>query len=62
MVYIDHEGKKTSAISGLDESESDIDATVQARAGVEYLIIKPKYLVPLRAGLFYDPAPFRREQ
>ncbi len=57
MMYTDHEGTKTSAISGLDESESDIDATVQARAGIEYLLIQPKYLVPLRAGIFYDPAP-----
>jgi len=57
MIYIDHEGNKTSAISGRDESDSDIGATMQARAGFEYLIIKPKYLVPLRAGVFYDPAP-----
>ena len=27
------------------------------RTGAEYLIIRPKYIVPLRAGLFYDPAP-----
>ncbi|MDH3328018.1 MAG: outer membrane protein transport protein [Desulfobulbaceae bacterium] len=57
MIYTDHEGVKTSAISGIEESESDIDATVQVRAGMEYLIIKPKYIIPLRAGIFYDPAP-----
>ena len=55
--YTDYAGVSTSAISGLEESQSDIDATVQIRTGVEYLIIKPKYLIPLRGGLFYDPAP-----
>lgn len=57
MIYTDHEGVKTSAISNIPEDQSDIDATVQARAGVEYLIIKPKYIIPLRGGVFYDPAP-----
>lgn len=57
MIYTDYEGIKTSAVSGIEEGDSDIDATVQVRAGVEYLLIKPSYIVPLRAGLFYDPAP-----
>ncbi|HBI14957.1 MAG TPA: hypothetical protein DDY20_05510 [Desulfobulbaceae bacterium] len=57
MIYTDAKGRKFSAISSVDEDRSDIDATVQARAGVEYLLIRPKYLIPLRAGIFYDPAP-----
>jgi len=57
MIYTDHDGVSTSAISGVEESQSDISATVQVRTGAEYLIIKPKYIVPLRGGVFYDPAP-----
>jgi len=53
----DSQGNKTSPISGLPESESDVDATIQVRAGVEYLFIKPEYVIPLRGGFFYDPAP-----
>jgi hypothetical protein len=57
MIYTDHEGVSTSAISSVEENRSNIGATVQIRAGAEYLVIKPKYLVPLRVGFFYDPAP-----
>lgn len=57
MIYEDYQGVKTSAISSVLESESTIDPTIQAHFGIEYLLIKPKYVVPLRAGLFYDPAP-----
>jgi len=57
MIYTDHNGMAKSAVSGVEESRSEIDPTIQVRLGAEYLIIKPTYLVPLRAGLFYDPAP-----
>ncbi len=53
-------GNKTSPINGKPEKESNIDPTHQARIGVEYLIYDPqtsKFVIPLRAGLFYDPAP-----
>ena len=53
----DSQGNRTSPISGLPESESDVDPTYQVRAGAEYLFINPKYVIPLRGGLFYDPAP-----
>jgi len=33
--------------------------TTQARCGVEYLLIYPEWVVPLRGGLFYDPVPQR---
>jgi len=53
----DSEGNKISPISGLPSSESDVDPTYQVRMGAEYLIIQPKYVIPLRGGIFYDPAP-----
>ncbi|MDM8517482.1 outer membrane protein transport protein [Desulfobacterales bacterium HSG16] len=50
-------GKETSPVTGLSAAESNIDPTYQARIGAEYLFIKPKYVVPVRGGIFYDPAP-----
>ncbi|KJR40876.1 Membrane protein involved in aromatic hydrocarbon degradation [Candidatus Magnetoovum chiemensis] len=58
---IDSNGKKTSPISGLDKDESNISAAMQTRIGAEYLFITRKYIIPLRAGLFYDPAPAEDE-
>ncbi len=51
------DGAGTSPISGKPLKDSDIDPTIQLRLGAEYLIITPKVKIPLRAGLFYDPAP-----
>ena len=56
-VLTDANGNKTSPISGEPISDSDIDPTHQVRMGVEYLFINPKYVIPLRGGIFYDPAP-----
>ena len=53
----DSQGNKTSPISGKPSSQSDVDATWQVRMGAEYLFIGQKMVVPLRAGVFYDPAP-----
>ncbi|MEZ4528123.1 MAG: outer membrane protein transport protein [Desulfobacterales bacterium] len=53
--YENGKGKKTSPITG--EEESNMDPTHQVRMGAEYLFIGPRYVIPLRAGLFYDPAP-----
>ena len=50
-------GENTSPITGLPSGESDIDATHQVRLGAEYLFIEPGYVIPVRAGTFYDPAP-----
>ena len=52
-----HNGEAISPISGKIESLSDIGNTTQVRIGGEYLIIKEKFIVPLRCGLFYDPEP-----
>ena len=56
-LYKDSKGAKTSPISGLSQEQSDVDATNQVRVGAEYLFIKDDFAIPLRAGLFYDPAP-----
>ncbi len=55
--YEDRDGNKTSPISGKDAGDSDVDPTTWFRLGAEYLIHGKKTIVPLRAGLFYDPAP-----
>jgi long-subunit fatty acid transport protein len=38
-------------------SETRLKDTTQVRLGTEYLIIMDKVVIPLRAGLFYDPQP-----
>lgn len=54
----DKNGNKYSPISNNPIHESDIDPTVSIRAGLEYLILwKDKFIIPIRGGLFYDPAP-----
>ena len=55
--YRHQDGTRTSPISGKPINQSDIDATTWARLGAEYLIIGDQTVIPLRAGLFYDPAP-----
>lgn len=59
FVLMDADGKETDPITGKSIHESDIDPTYQVRLGAEYLFInrKPRYVIPLRAGVFYDPAP-----
>ena len=58
-IYTDSDGKKTSLITNDSKAESDIDPTYQVRFGMEYLLVNPKshYVIPLRAGVFYDPVP-----
>ncbi|MBU2550187.1 MAG: outer membrane protein transport protein [Proteobacteria bacterium] len=53
----DANGRETSPITGKLADESTIEPTHQVRLGAEYLIIRDKYTVPLRAGVFYDPSP-----
>lgn len=57
FVRTDAKGRQYSAVTNLPLDQSDVDATTQVRLGAEYLFIKPKYTIPIRAGLFYDPAP-----
>jgi len=58
-IVTDSDGNKTSGIGGQAETDSSVDDTTQVRFGGEYLIIKPDQamVIPLRAGLFYDPEP-----
>ena len=51
------DGTKISPITGRPANDSDIDATYQARLGAEYLFISDNFVIPVRAGVFYDPAP-----
>ena len=53
----DGKGNDTSPISGIPRKDSHVHDTTQARAGIEYLIVREKTVIPLRAGLFYDPQP-----
>jgi long-subunit fatty acid transport protein len=57
--YVLHtaDGEDISPITNAPVGESDIDATTQARLGCEYLFIGDSAIIPLRAGIFYDPEP-----
>ncbi len=57
--YVLHraDGTAWNPITGGPASEANVDATTQIRAGGEYLIIGERMVVPLRAGIFYDPEP-----
>jgi len=57
FIQRDSEGNEISPITGTLTSNADIDPTHQVRLGAEYLLIKSKCVIPLRCGLFYDPAP-----
>ncbi len=61
FVYTDVDGAETSPVSNLPVNRSDVDPTHQIRIGSEYLAYKhghdDKLVIPLRFGVFYDPAP-----
>jgi long-subunit fatty acid transport protein len=57
FIYEDDNGIKTSPINFKPEAKADISNTTCIRLGGEYLIIGTNFVVPLRAGIFYDPAP-----
>lgn len=50
-------GIKTNPIDGLPMSQTRVKATQQVRLGSEYLFILPKIVIPVRAGIYYDPQP-----
>jgi long-subunit fatty acid transport protein len=58
-ILTDSQGNDFSPIDGQPESASDVEDTTQVRIGGEYLFISQKrnMVVPLRAGVFYDPEP-----
>lgn len=53
----DEAGGSFSPITGEPAAESGVDATHQVRLGMEYLYITDRLILPLTAGVFYDPAP-----
>jgi long-subunit fatty acid transport protein len=58
--YTDEKGNKSSPLSGKAMEDSRTDPTYQVRLGAEYLLFKDEkrgMVVPVRCGLFYDPAP-----
>jgi long-subunit fatty acid transport protein len=61
FLFTDENGRKSSPIGGILASEANIEDTTQIRLGMEYRIISQSissnYIIPLRAGVFLDPAP-----
>ncbi len=58
FILTDSKGREWSLVTNKAPKESDIKATHQVRIGAEYLYyLKSKYTIPIRAGVFYDPAP-----
>jgi long-chain fatty acid transport protein len=53
----DDDGNVTSPINDKPKNKANIDPTNQVRTGCEYLSIGDNYIIPIRGGLFYDPAP-----
>lgn len=50
-------GEKISPINNKPKHEADIKPTIQIRLGAEYSVIGKRTIVPIRAGIFYDPEP-----
>lgn len=50
-------GKEYSPINKKPKKEANIKPTTQIRLGGEYRIQDPKKIIPIRAGIFYDPEP-----
>ena len=59
FVYKIENGEEVSPVTGFPMDETETRATFQVRAGAEYLIVDEfdGWVVPLRCGVFYDPAP-----
>jgi long-subunit fatty acid transport protein len=56
-VLHDADGYELNPITGKLRKNSDVSATTQVRIGGEYLIIGKSTVIPIRAGVFYDPEP-----
>lgn len=57
FVIREGDNNEKNPLSGNDVSEGRLEDTTQVRTGAEYLFIGEKYVIPVRAGLFYDPEP-----
>jgi len=56
-VLHDGSGNEMNPITGKSQQDSDVADTIQVRLGGEYLIIGNSLVIPIRAGIFYDPEP-----
>ena len=56
----DKDNHDTSPINGAQRRDSHVHDTTQFRLGGEYLLMLEKTIIPLRAGLFYDPQPSQK--
>jgi len=56
-VLHDADGNELNPITGKLQIDSHVSPTTQVRVGGEYLIIGESVVIPLRAGVFYDPEP-----
>lgn len=63
FILTDSQGNRFSPVDGRPEGSSKVKDTTQVRFGGEYLFISKKnhIVVPLRAGIFYDPEPSYNE-
>ena len=59
FMYTDVNGNRKNPISGIPIHLSKTDPTWRLRSGIEYRHINKnkEYVIPFRAGFFYDPAP-----
>ena len=59
LILTDANGDKYSFINGKKEEQSHVKPTHHFRLGLEYLMFNKnfKYIIPIRAGIFYDPMP-----
>jgi long-subunit fatty acid transport protein len=57
FVLQDSEENEKNPLTGADVKDGRLKDTTQVRMGMEYLIIRPKDVIPLRLGFFYDPEP-----
>ncbi|HEY5974441.1 MAG TPA: outer membrane protein transport protein [Geobacteraceae bacterium] len=57
MELITADGSRLNPFYNTPIDQGRLSDTTQVRLGTEYLFIDPKWVVPVRAGLFYDPEP-----
>lgn len=55
--FVDSSGNETSPVTGMPKSDTEVKPTHQIRLGGEYLFIRENTVIPVRAGIFYDPEP-----
>ena len=60
--FLTHKGTKISPITGKRIEASGIYSSTWFRLGLEYILMLKQNMIPLKAGLFYDPAPAEKSQ